>query len=99
MEDEEMPIVFEQAALHEKIDDEKEKPDKGLFDLLGYLPEELEEMKVCVGRLDTALATEGVDEYLRAAGREFDGYERDAFAIGIMFGEKIQRLLKDRSGG
>ena len=99
MEDEEIPTIFDQAALYEEMDDEKETPIKGLFDLLGYLPEELEEMKVCVGRLDTALATEGVDEYLRAAGREFDGYERDAFAIGIMFGEKIQRLLKDRSSG
>ena len=96
MEDNDIPVVYDRGALFGEVEADSKKEVKGMYDLMGYLPEELEWLKVYVCELDKYMETKGVEEFLRRIGRESDTDIKDAFACGVLLGDKVQQLLGDR---
>ena len=76
--------------------EKEDSPKKNMFDLLGYVEEEFEEIKVSIEVMSKELVEIGIEDYLKAAGRGLSLEEKDFLVAGVLLGEQIQQLLEER---
>ena len=65
-----------------------------LFDLLGFLPGELEEFKGYALRAQNMLEDLGAEEFLRTVGHGSNKSEREDFALGVYLGARIVEMME-----
>ena len=92
--------IFDKSTTFGKMEEDgnKEIFKKNMYDLVGYLPDELESLKCLVKEVNFFLEENGVEDFLKMVGRISDIGEKDSFVCGVLFGEQINKLLEERDG-
>ncbi len=69
---------------------QEEPSSQNMYDLLGFVPEELGEFKDCIAHAkQTINLSDGVAGWLRSIGHEMDAGDRIGFALGVYFAPRI----------
>jgi hypothetical protein len=73
-----------------------ERGKLNIFDLLGFLPEDLEDFKQYAKEAMNVLEYLGVEEFLRRAGHEDVLLNEEDFMLGVYLGPMIVDMMEDR---
>jgi hypothetical protein len=75
---------------------ERKKNKPNVFDLLGFLPEEVADFKRFASRTENMAENIGIKEALQTIGHGSNKGERENFVLGICLGPRVTELMSDR---